>query len=136
MTDLSTLLIAFAAAAGSIAAGLMGWLDAGGPWSWRKFGRNVLRSITTGMTAALGQEILRYSGIALYFVAFLSGAGLDTLLNRSQSSLNKNGEVTFEDLERIARYLDKSTKSRTKEDQTHAGTYDASTGSTNRRTNS
>jgi hypothetical protein len=119
MTDLTVFLVALAAAAGSLAAGLLGWMDNGGSWSWRKFGSNLIRSITSGMTVALGQEITRYTGTYLYFAAFIMGMGLDTILNRTQSSLSKNGRVTDEDLDKFIRDLNRIAKSRTEGDQTH-----------------
>ena len=81
--------VAISSAAGSLASGLLGWLDAGGSFDRRKFAGNVIRSLVAGMSFALGQALTDYTGIALYFYAFLGGAGVDVILNRAQARLTK-----------------------------------------------
>jgi hypothetical protein len=114
MTD-PLIWIALAAGAGSLSAGMLGWLDTGGTFDWRKFASNVIRAITAGMTYALGQKLSEYTGATLYFYAFLGGAGIDIILNRAQGSLGKNSAVPHEEaIAKISRDLQKIAESRTK----------------------
>lgn len=110
-----TFVAALVAAAGSLAAGMLGWLDSGGPFNWRKFASNVIRSVTAGMVYALGQEVSKFSGVTLYFYAFLGGAGVDIILNRTQGGIGRHSAVPYEEsIGRIARDLETLAESRTK----------------------
>jgi hypothetical protein len=93
--------VALAAALGSLASGSLGWFDSHEPFDGRKFGGNVIRSLTAGVSIALAQTLGQYTGIALYFFAFLSGAGIDDLLNRTQGALTKKDNTVGQRMDNI-----------------------------------
>jgi hypothetical protein len=104
--------VALAAAAGSLVSGTLGWFDNGGPFNARKFTGNVIRSLTAGMSFALLEKLSGFTGAALYFAAFLGGAGVDGILNKAQGGFTR-GDPLQKKLDQLEAELIKITREKT-----------------------
>ncbi len=80
------LYIALAALLGGLVAALLGWLEGGEPFSPRKFGGSVIRSLIAAAIFAVGYQS-GYLGIIDLLYAFLGGAGVDVIGNRISGKL-------------------------------------------------
>ena len=81
------LYIALVALSGGLAAALLGWLESNEPFSPRKFGGSVIRSLVAGIVFAIGYHLSGPVGIIDLFYAFLGGAGVDVIANRVAGKL-------------------------------------------------
>ncbi len=76
------LYIALVSLSGGLAAALLGWLECSEPFSPRKFGGSVIRSLVAAIIFAIGYHLSGPVGIVDLFYAFLGGAGVDVIGNR------------------------------------------------------
>ena len=79
--------IALAALLGGIVAALLGWLESGEPFSPRKFGGSLIRSLIAAAVFAAGYQVSGGVGIIDLLYAFLGGAGVDVIGNRISGKL-------------------------------------------------
>jgi hypothetical protein len=83
---MNTLYIALAALLGGVAAALLGWLENSEPFSPRKFGGSLIRSLIAAAVFAGGYQSGAVGIIDLLY-AFLGGAGVDVIGNRISGKL-------------------------------------------------
>ena len=84
---MNTLYIALAAFLGGVVAALLGWLESGEPFSPRKFGGSVIRSLIAAAIFAAGYQLSGSVGMIDLLYAFLGGAGVDVIGNRISGKL-------------------------------------------------
>jgi hypothetical protein len=87
MTDVEILILALLSVFGALFSAVLGWLDSGEPFDARKMASSLLRAVIAGFLAALGFSTLPAVGIWDYIVAFLTGAGIDTVGNRAAGAV-------------------------------------------------
>jgi hypothetical protein len=88
LSNLDILLVTVAAVSGTLFAAALGWLDSGEPFNGRKFTSSILHAVVAGILIAVGNYAL-VASISVWdlFVAFLSGAGVDVVLNRAGGAI-------------------------------------------------
>ncbi len=79
---MNTFYIAMAALLGGIVTALLGWLECGDPFSLRKFGGSMFRSLIAAAIFAAGYQVSASIGVINLLYAFLGGAGVDVIGNR------------------------------------------------------
>ena len=84
---MNTLYIALAALLGGIVTALLGWLEVGEPFSLRKFGGSLIRSLIAAAIFAAGYQLSGGVRIIDLLYAFLGGAGVDVIGNRISGKL-------------------------------------------------
>ena len=80
--EINILWIAVAAFGGGMATSLIGWFQQGGPWDGKKFGASVLMSLIGAFAITAAVDYSGATAPIIYFVAFLSGAGVEVGGNR------------------------------------------------------
>ena len=84
---MNTFYIAMAALLGGVVTALLGWLESSDPFSPRKFGGSLIRSLVAAAIFAAGYQVSGSIGIIDLLYAFLGGAGVDVIGNRISGSL-------------------------------------------------
>ena len=87
--DTQVLYTAVAAFLGAVVVALLGWADSKEPFEGKKFLASALRGLVAAVVFAVGVAVTSTAGWGFYFVAFLGGAGLDTLGKKAQDVLVK-----------------------------------------------
>ena len=85
-------LFILAAIGGTIFSAVLGWLSSGEVFIWRKFAYSILSAVLAGAITAFGFQTLDFTLWNLLFV-FLSGAGVDVVLNRAAGAIQTKGYV-------------------------------------------
>ncbi len=85
---MEVLYIAGAAFLGGVVSSLLGWIGTTEPFVPRKFLSSVIRGLIAGVVFAIGYQFLN-AGITIMdiLVAFVAGAGADSLGNRIGKSI-------------------------------------------------
>lgn len=84
MNTTDYILIIIAGFLGALGAGYFGYVKSGAPFDWRFFLPSIWSSVVSAMVMALGYQKTSDLTIINFITAFLSGAGIDVLSNRSQ----------------------------------------------------
>ena len=84
MTNYDYLIIIAAAFIGSLGSGLMGWIKSEEKFDKRKFLASVWSAVVASMLFSLAYTKTSELGIVNFIGAFLGGAGIDVMSNRSQ----------------------------------------------------
>ena len=71
---------------GTVVSALIGWLASGELFIWRKFSASLLSAIVAGVVVAFGMQTQTLDFWSFVF-AFLTGAGVDAVLNRSAGAV-------------------------------------------------
>ncbi len=83
MTDTELAILAIATLLGMLLNAVLGWVDSGDPFAPRKFVSSVLRGVVTALGVVVAFPATFPStasiGFLQYVLAFLSGAGVDSL---------------------------------------------------------
>lgn len=80
--------VGLAAFGGGIVAGLLGWLEKGTDFSFKKFLPSILRAIVAGGVIAVSYPFIQSMGLWPGLIgAFLTGAGIDVLGHRLAGSI-------------------------------------------------
>jgi hypothetical protein len=88
---INILWVAVAAFAGGMATALIGWAEASTPWDWRKFSSSLVRSLVAAVGIAAAMDYSGATAPIIYFLAFLSGAGVEVGGNRIAGAIaNRN----------------------------------------------
>jgi len=78
--------IVLATFAGSLAAGVAGWLESGEKFECRKFIATAIRGFVASIITAITLNFVEASPLN-YLLAFLSGAGIDVLGKRVSGAI-------------------------------------------------
>jgi len=79
--------IAAAAFGGAIISALLGWLDSEEPFDARKFGASLVRAFIAAVSFAIGYSYVNYITPIDLGIAFLAGAGVDSVLHRASGTV-------------------------------------------------
>lgn len=79
--DTQTILITLTVL-GAISVALLGWLESGEPFNFRKFAASLGRAILSGFVSALIFQDTKNPTTFTYLSALLIGAGIDVFGNR------------------------------------------------------
>ena len=79
--------IALSAFLGGIVAAVLGWLDSGETFDPKKFASSVLRALLAAVVFAIAYNYADNISGADIGIAFLGGAGVDSLGNRISGSI-------------------------------------------------
>ena len=92
MGDFWVITIAVAAWIGGLVSGLVGFWKSGEKFDWKKFGCTALTALIAGAAFAIGYKLagqtVSWLDIA---IAFVAGAGADTLVNRIGKTASPTG---------------------------------------------
>jgi high-affinity Fe2+/Pb2+ permease len=84
MTNLDYFIVIAAAFAGSLGSGVFGWIKSEEKFDKRKFMASVWSAAIAAMLFALAYTKTSDLGVVNFVGAFLGGAGIDVMANRSQ----------------------------------------------------
>lgn len=95
LTNMEIFLVALAAVAGALGAGLLGWLDSGETFEWRKFTSTMLRAFFAGLVFAAANFAFKESIVPWdYITAIIGGVGIDVLGNRAAGAIASRKTTT------------------------------------------
>ncbi len=75
-------IIGFVAFAGGAFAGWLGWRKSGEDWDWKKYQVTLATSFVTALSITFYFTYSETLDFKDYILAFLTGAGMDNLVNR------------------------------------------------------
>ncbi|HUW44746.1 MAG TPA: hypothetical protein VMW50_03030 [Dehalococcoidia bacterium] len=74
---------------GALFVAVLGWIESGEPFDFRKFAASIGRAILGGFLAALIFRDIENPDIWIYLVALLTGAGVDVAGHRLSGAINQ-----------------------------------------------
>jgi len=82
--------VPLAAGVGAVVAGILGWLEAGEPFSSKKYLPTILRAAVAAMAGAVAAPIVAPIGWVVIGGAFMAGMGVDAGLKRAFGAAASN----------------------------------------------
>ena len=85
LSDIATLIVIAVTVSGALFSAVFGWLDSGEAFVGRKFASSILHAVLAAAIIAVGYyNTIEVINAWYLFFAFLGGAGIDVLGNRTE----------------------------------------------------